>query len=126
MSEFMLDHVPATLRDFLAPVRINKRYRTIGARDRQAILRPTIRASQARYILDLLPKCGVGQNQKNQSSIYQPHYLTPRRYIPNSASAGRPEDGLVWVNFRSSRKILVSNARTLALSLLRFPNPCTE
>src|SRR4029077_15876508 len=52
MSEFMLDHVPAAFRDFLAPVGINKRCRTVGARDRQAILRPTVRASQARYILD--------------------------------------------------------------------------
>jgi hypothetical protein len=105
MSEFMLDHVPAAFRDFLAPVGINKRCRTVGARDRQAILRPTVRASQARYILDLLPKCGVGQNQKNQSSIQQPHYRTPRRDILKSAPTGRPEDRLVDVNFRFSRTI---------------------
>jgi hypothetical protein len=89
MTEFMLDHMPATLRDFLAPVRINKCSRTIGARDRQAIPRPTVRPSQARNILDVLRKRVVGQSQKNQTSIYGPHYVTPRRYIPKAASAGR-------------------------------------
>ena len=64
MSKFMLDHMLTTLRDFLAPVRINKRYRTVGASDRQAILRPTVGASQARNVLDLLSKRAAGQNQK--------------------------------------------------------------
>jgi hypothetical protein len=102
MTEFMLDHMPATLRDFLAPVRINKCSRTIWARDRQAIPRPTVGPSQARNILDVLRKRTVGQGQKNQTSIYGLHYVTPRRYIPEAASAGRPEEELCTSIFPSS------------------------